>query len=110
MDLLMPPGVEPTFFPDTEVGPDEWKYYSSEQTTCVFCQRDRHQVPRLIINGAVNGGDVRSVCSECVEELSVVLRGADAYEAWCEERRRRFAEEIGESPYPPSPDLRPEWK
>jgi hypothetical protein len=89
------PGVDPTFFPDTEIAPDGRDLYLEEELTCVFCLRLPTQVPRMIINGAVNGGDIHSICSDCIEELGAVLRGREAYDAYHAERRCKYAEKRG---------------
>jgi|SRR6516165_6118495 hypothetical protein len=94
MDMFYP-GLEPGFFPDTEVQPDEWRLYSEEQKTCVFCERRRDQVPRLIIDGNGNG----AICSDCIEELGALLAGPAAHNAWHEQRQRKFNKEIGDNPY-----------
>ena len=82
-------GLDPEFFPDTEVDPDCWESYPANMQSCVFCQRDREHVPRLIISGSSN----HAICSDCVDEINAVLGSSDAYSAWRAEQERKFAAE-----------------
>jgi hypothetical protein len=91
MKMFPPPGHEPEFFSEDQV---DIEHCPEPMTTCIFCLRPHDQVPHLVISGAQGC----AICSECIEELNAVLRGPDAYQAWYEERRRKFEKEIGPNP------------
>jgi hypothetical protein len=98
------PGVQPDFYPSTEVLPDEWQYYAPEERRCVFCERAHFQVPAMIFS---NTGTIKAICADCVAECSAILRGREAYDAWNAERGRKFNQEIGPNPYDGHPERRP---
>ena len=96
---LFDQGMNPEFYPDTEVTADVWRLMQPAERGCVFCRRSRDQGTRLILSVTAE----RSVCHECIDELAAMRRGPDEHQRWRNERDAQQRRAIGSNPYPELP-------